>query len=81
MTPAPRLLSEYASVGNPLHQRLTLAQKGESLAGKAGSDEVEGTLKGGAVQFVSKQEGGGRNEYSGAVSGDGISGTVVLEMI
>ena len=32
--------------GYPLHQRLTLAQKGESLSGKAGSDEVEGTLKG-----------------------------------
>lgn len=26
--------------GNPLHQRLTLAQKGESLAGKAGSDRL-----------------------------------------
>lgn len=64
--------------GNPLHQRLTLAQKGESLTGKAGSDEVEGTLKGSAVQFVSKQEGGGRNEYAGTVSGGRMSGTVIL---
>jgi amidase len=64
--------------GNPLHQRLTLAQKGESLSGKAGLDEVEGAVKGSVVQFVSKQEGGGRNEYAGTVSGDRMSGTVVL---
>ncbi|HXY41490.1 MAG TPA: acetamidase/formamidase family protein [Vicinamibacteria bacterium] len=64
--------------GNPWHQRLTLEQKGDTLAGRAGSDKVEGTLQGGAVRFVSKPEGGGRNEYAGAVSGESISGTVVL---
>ena len=64
--------------GNPLHQRLTLVQKGESLTGKADSDEVEGTLKGGAVEFASAPEGGGRNEYAGTLSGDRMSGTAVL---
>jgi len=64
--------------GYPLHQRLTLEQKGEALTGKVGSDKVEGTLTGGAVQFVSKQEDGGRNEYTGTLSGDTMSGTVVL---
>ena len=64
--------------GNPLHERLSLVQKGESLAGKAGSDKVEGTLRGSAVEFVSTQEGGGRNEYAGTLSGDRMSGTAVL---
>ncbi len=64
--------------GYPLHQRLTLAQKGESLTGKADGDTVEGTLKGSGVQFASKDDGGGRNEYTGTVSGDTMSGTVVL---
>jgi amidase len=64
--------------GNPLHERLTLARKGESLTGKAGSDKVEGTLKGTAVQFVSTQEDGGRNEYTGTLSAHGMSGTAVL---
>jgi acetamidase/formamidase len=64
--------------GYPLHQRFTLKQKGESLTGKLDSDEVEGTLKGGSIRFVSKQGGGGRNEYTGTLSGDTMSGTVVL---
>ena len=64
--------------GYPWYQRLTLEQKGDSLSGKAGSDKVEGTLTGGAVRFVSTQDGGSRNEYSGTLSGDAISGTVVL---
>ena len=64
--------------GYPLHQRLTLAQKGESLTGKADSDKVEGTLKGSAIHFVSKQDDGGSNEYTGTLSGDTMTGTVVL---
>jgi len=64
--------------GYPLHQRLTLEQKGESLTGKADSDKVEGTLKGSAVQFASKRDGGGSNEYTGTLSGDTMTGTVVL---
>jgi amidase len=64
--------------GYPLHQRFTLEQKGESLTGTVDSDHVEGTLKGSAIQFVSKQDGGGRNEYTGALSGHTMSGTVVL---
>jgi amidase len=64
--------------GYPLHQRFTWEPKGESLTGKVDSDKVEGTLKGGAIQFVSKQDGGGRNEYTGTLSGDAMSGTVVL---
>jgi amidase len=63
--------------GNPLHQRLTVEQKGESLAGRLGSDKVEATLEGNKVRLVSKQEDGGSSEYTGTVLGDAISGTVV----
>ena len=64
--------------GNPLHQRLTLTRKGESLTGKVDSDKVEGTLKGTAVQLVSTEEGGGRTEYAGTLSDGRLSGTAVL---
>jgi len=64
--------------GYPLQQRFTLEQKGESLSGKVDSDKIEGTLRGSAIQFVSKQDDGGSNEYMGTLSGDTMSGTVVL---
>jgi amidase len=64
--------------GYPLHQRFALEQKGKSLTGRVDADKVEGTVKGSAVQFVSKRDAGGSNEYTGTLSGDTMSGTVVL---
>ena len=64
--------------GYPQHQRLTLEQKGEALTGKADEDKVEGAVKGAAVRFVTKQEGGGSNEYTGTLAGETMSGTAVL---
>jgi acetamidase/formamidase len=64
--------------GNPLHQRLELVQKGEALSGKIATDDVVGTMQGGTLHFVSKQDDGGRNEYTGRLNGETLSGTVVL---
>jgi amidase len=64
--------------GYPLHQRFTVELKGDSLSGRLDSDKVEGTLAGSVIRFVSRQDGGGSNEYSGTLSGDTMAGSVVL---
>jgi acetamidase/formamidase len=64
--------------GNPLHERLTIDAKGDALSGKLGGDKLEGTLNGGALHFITKQEDGGSNEYNGTVTGDTMAGTVLI---
>jgi acetamidase/formamidase len=62
--------------GNSLHQRLTLKLDGTALSGAIGPRPIDGTVTGNAVRFVLRNEGA-IDEFTGNVSGDGMSGTLV----
>ncbi len=64
--------------GNPLSQRLTLDVNGNALYGKLGGDKLEGTVNGAKIHFTTRDEDGGSNEYTGTISGDSMSGTVMM---
>ena len=62
--------------GNPLHQRLTLKVDGTALSGTLGRRQVEGTVSGSAIRFTVRNEDT-IEEFSGTVSADGMTGTLV----
>ncbi|WP_213807178.1 acetamidase/formamidase family protein [Granulicella sp. dw_53] len=65
--------------GTPIYFRLDLEQEGEKLGGKFSGDKLEGSLRGGAVHFVGKDERGGTDEVNGTVKDGVLTGTVVFK--
>jgi len=62
--------------GNALHQKLTLKVDGVAVSGTLGRRSIEGTLRGGDIQFAIKTTDT-VDTFSGSLSADGIAGTVV----
>jgi acetamidase/formamidase len=62
--------------GNPLPDRLTLSMDGSKLSGTIGRQEIEGTVDGAAIRFTSKSDDV-TTEFTGTISGDTMSGTLV----
>ena len=64
--------------GTPLQQVLTLKSEGGKLTGSMrgrGRSEIEGTIAGNGVHFVTRQEKETNGEYEGTITADGMSGT------
>jgi hypothetical protein len=64
--------------GTPINFRLELNQQGDKLTGEFAGDKLEGTLQGGAVHFVAKDERGGREECQARIEHGTMSGTFVF---
>jgi amidase len=62
--------------GNPLHQKLTLKVDGAGVSGTLGRQPIEGTLRGGDIQFTIKTPDA-IDTFSGSLSADGMAGTVI----
>jgi amidase len=64
--------------GTPLDLSLELKQDGGKLTGNLQGDTLEGTLQGGAINFVAHSEQGRRVECKATVQGNTMSGTLVF---
>jgi len=64
--------------GTPIYFQLELTEEGEKLGGKFGGDKLEGSLKGNAIHFVTKDEQGSTSEMKGKVEAGIIAGNVVF---
>lgn len=64
--------------GTPLYFALELKEEGGKLTGKFGGDNLEGTVVGGAVHFLAKDDQGGTEECTATVKDKVISGTMVF---
>jgi amidase len=64
--------------GTPLYFRLELEQTGEKLAGTFDGDKLEGTVSGGTIRFVAKDEHGGSEQIKGTVEGAVIRGAATF---
>ena len=53
--------------GTPINLSLELSQKGDKLTGDLGGDKLEGTVSGGVVRFVAKDERGGTSKFDATV--------------
>jgi amidase len=62
--------------GNPLHQRMALKLDGSGLSGTIGSRPIEGTVTGSEIRFVLRSEDT-IDEFTGTMSGDGMTGTLI----
>src|SRR3954471_14981398 len=62
--------------GTPAHDRLVLKSDAGKLTGTDGQSQLEGTIEGERIHFTSKSDQSS-DEYTGTVSGDTMSGTVV----
>src|SRR6059058_3520020 len=64
--------------GTPLQQVLTLKSEGGKLTGSMrgrGRSEIEGTIAGNGVHFVTRQDKETNGEYEGTITADCMSGT------
>jgi amidase len=57
---------------------MQLNQQGDKITGNFEGDKLVGTLTGGAIHFLAKDERGGTEELTGTVQAGAISGTVVF---
>jgi amidase len=64
--------------GTTLTFSLELKQDGDKLTGDFDGDKLEGTVRGGSIHFLAKDEQGGTEECAAKVEGDAISGTLVF---
>src|SRR5262249_57116762 len=64
--------------GTPIYFMLEVDQVRDKVTGKFGGDRLEGSLRGGAIHFVAKDEQGGTAEVQGTVRAGEIAGTVVF---
>jgi amidase len=62
--------------GNPLHQRMALKLDGSQLSGTIGPRPLDGTLMGNTIRFSLRSDETD-DEFTGNVSADGMSGTLV----
>src|SRR5689334_3306167 len=66
--------------GYPLGQKLTLKSEAGKLTGKLGDHDLQGTVEGTRIHFVSKNKAGDASrDYTGSLQGDMISGSVVID--
>jgi amidase len=63
--------------GTPLYMNLELKQTGEKLTGKFGSRELDGSVEGNSLHFVTKDEEGDIEEVNGTLQDGKLSGSVV----
>jgi len=62
--------------GNPLHRRLSLTVDGNNVSGTLDRQAIAGTISGTTIQFAIKTATV-TVDFTGAISGDGLSGSVV----
>jgi acetamidase/formamidase len=62
--------------GTAVYQRLTLKLDGAALTGTVGRRALDGAVTGNAIRFTIKSDDA-TDEYTGTITGDGISGTRV----
>jgi len=62
--------------GNPLHRRLSLTVDGNKVSGTLDRQAIAGTISGTTIQFAIKTATV-TVDFTGAISGDGLSGSVV----
>lgn len=64
--------------GTQLQQILTIKTEGEKVSGSLrgrGHSDIEGTLSGNTIRFVTRQDKDTTGEYEGTLAADGMSGT------
>jgi amidase len=65
--------------GTPLYFRLELKEDSGKLSGKFGGDALEGSVSGGAVHFLAKDDQGGTEECTANLKGGGtLEGKIVF---
>jgi hypothetical protein len=64
--------------GTPIYFGLLLDQQGEKLTGNFDGDKLEGSVSGGSIHFLAKDERGGTEEVNAAMSGGTITGSVIF---
>ena len=77
-SPAGEWLVTLDLFGTPIQQVLTLKADGGKLTGSLrgrGRLEIEGTVSGNNIRFVTRQDKDTTGEYQGTISADGMSGT------
>src|SRR5690348_13265179 len=77
-SPAGEWLVTLDLFGTPLQQVLTLQADGGKLTGSLrgrGRMEIEGSISGHEIRFVTRQDKDTTGEYQGTISGDAMSGT------
>lgn len=63
--------------GTSTYIPLELQQQGEKLTGKFGSRKLDGSVKGNAIHFITKDEEGDTEEVNGTTQNGRLSGSVV----
>ncbi len=64
--------------GTPITFSLELKQDGAKLTGNFDGDKLEGTILGGSIHFLAKDDQNGTEECTAKVQGDTISGSLVF---
>ena len=64
--------------GTPVNIRLSLQQQGEKLTGTFQGDKLEGSLSGGTVHFVARDDDGNSATVDAKLAGGALTGTMVL---
>jgi amidase len=63
--------------GTPIFGHLEIEQQGRKITGQFFGDELEGTVDGSAVHFVSKDNSGGTKKVDGTVKNGVLSAAVI----
>ena len=63
--------------GTTFFQSLDLTQQGSKLTGKFGGDKLEGTIDGGKLHFVSKDEDNNTDEVTATLAKGTLAGTIL----
>jgi len=64
--------------GTPVFVRMELQEEHGKLTGKFAGDSLEGSITGSTVQFVGKDDHGGKEECTASVHDGALSGTIIL---
>ena len=64
--------------GSPIYFGLLLEQQGEKLTGNFDGDKLEGSVSGGRIHFLAKDQRGGTEEGNATVSGGTMTGSVAF---
>ena len=70
-------LVTHDAYGNPLYHRMTLRLENGKLTGTFLRDKLEGTMNGGSLHFVARDEQGNTAEVTATLHGNTITGKVV----
>jgi amidase len=64
--------------GSPIYFGLLLEQQGEKLTGNFDGDKLEGSVSGGRIHFLAKDEHGGTEEGNATLSDGTMAGSVIF---